>query len=118
MSHSVFKNAAVADARHERRRPWERRATLSVGAQYAWQVKTSDLSLSGMSVFCDVALPIGTRCDISATFPLDDKIVTMRVTAENTSCILVNSKGFRLGLRIVAADGASRELIKTLMALG
>jgi len=117
MNKPFITGPVIGDSRGEPRRPWERKATLSIGSQPPTMVRTCDISLSGMGIFSDEPILPGTVCAVSVTFPVGDRISTISITGQSVFCILVGQKGYRIGIQITDADTNTRRLIKQLLQL-
>lgn len=107
------------ESRGERRRQLDRRAALMVDKTKMLEVRTNDISMSGISVFTEEPIAPGTQCAVSATFPFGLGKADLYLAGRSVYCILVGQRGYRVGIQATETSPSTRATIRQLIeALG
>ena len=103
------------ESRGERRRQLDRRAALMVGKGKMLDVRTHDISMSGISVFTEEPVAPGTQCAVSATFSFGKGKADLYLAGRSVYCILVGQRGYRIGIQATQTSPSTRATIRQLL---
>lgn len=111
MTHALSTSRIGADARTEKRRAWSRPAKVLVNGTVPKTGRTSDISLSGISVVTADPLPKSATVDIAATFYVGAEITQLVVTGRVMYCVLVGTTGYRSGIQFERIEPSTKSMI-------
>jgi hypothetical protein len=108
---------APHDARRTPRLLFHRPATLHVEDGRAASARTVDISMEGLCIQADLALPVNSFATVEFNASYTATPAPLRLRGRVAYCVLAGTAGFRMGLHVTQMDAHAKKQVENILAM-